>query len=418
MPEPPEKEEANPFTHKAYRNWFWGGSLQALSQGLTLTVTLVLLAVTQSPSLAGIVLALYSLFEIASSTLGGYFADISPRKKIIIYSSLGNVIINSFLTIVLVLWGIGIADSQLTLWILIPALLLSASIYGLSDPAFDGALKSLITAEQFPRAVSATQIRSSTISIIGNPLAGLLFSLCTALPFLTKSLLEVFFLIFISKIKEDFGPRLREPIKTGKFILRIKENYRDALKFVKTEPVIGRILICAPALNLLVFGTTSWTVLTLNQAGAPSLLIGFVTSGFALGAIVGGLLTPWLTDRFPAGRLALAGLGSMIFLYGLYFFLAPSPYIMMLCAAFCMLPSPPLNAGLFSHVYKATPVNLQGRVHALFTTIGGLGAVLGPAWAGLSISLGHAAWFTVPVLGIALLGYLALCLSPALRQLT
>lgn len=218
------------------------------------------------------------------------------------------------------------------------------------------------------------------------------------------------------RIKVDLGPGGQG--QEGRGVLRgLLASYRQAFAYLKTQPAILRILLCAPLLNILVFGTSAWTALYLAGSGASGVTVGWVLAGFAVGAIVGGLLTPAVTDRYRAGLVALVGLGAMIVLYACYFVLAPHPLLMGCAAFFCMLPSPPLNARLFSHVYAVTPLELQGRVHALFTLVGGLGAIAAPLLAGLAVAQGSKLLFAGLVLGSALVGYGLLLASRQVREL-
>lgn len=407
-------EQRSPFALPAYRYWFIGSTFQALSSGLVLAVTLTLLALTGDPVLAGITLTCLAALEIFASTIGGAFADSFSRRNIILLSTAVALVAHLAVAGLLLAGVEGLGTVGLVLVILCFAL---ASLgYGFADPAFDGSLKSIISAEHFPRAMSAAQIRSSTLSIVGNPMAGYLFSLAGFLPFALKFICESIFLYTIKKIRMDLGPGVTGN-RVGSTLLGLVGSYRQAIAYIKTQPAIARILLCAPLLNLMVFGASSWTAIFLANQGEPGTVVGLVLAGFAVGAIVGGFLTPLVTDRFPAGRIALIGLGAMIIFYACYCALAPSPLLMGLAAFFCMLPSPPLNAGLFSHVYVVTPRELQGRVHALFTLVGGLGAVLAPVLAGFAVAQGSGLLLLLLLLLPACLGYFLLLTSREVRQL-
>lgn len=395
--------ENNPFRKPSYKKWFFADSFLALSTSTTLATSLLLLDLSENPARTGVIVGIINGLGLGAVIFGGGLADLTSRRKLLNFtiaaSLIANTIIFSF-----IIFDIPSDKNLDILPIIIGLLIISEISLSFANPSLDGSLKNIITPTEYPRAMSAAQARSSTLSIVGSPLTGWVYGILAFIPFILRSIFECIFLVLLRKVPENLGPSSQanhSSKNTISLVYKSLYGYKEGIKFLISEKALLRIVICAPLVNMMVFYAMNWTIYSLRVENSTASNIGFIIAGFAVGGILGSLITPFMTDRFPPGKLAIGGLGTMVILFAIYLFMEHSNISMFLFSAICMIPSPSLNAGLFSYVFQVTDENLQGRVIASFTLVAGLATVLAPLSAGWAV--GHQ--FTVPVgVGVCCLG--------------
>ncbi|MDO4241915.1 MAG: MFS transporter, partial [Microbacteriaceae bacterium] len=306
--------------------------------------------------------------------------------------------------------------------------ILAAGCAEITTPALDGTLKSIITPSQYPRALSAAESREATLSIAGTPATGAFYGLLPALPFLLRSFCQVGFIAALFGIKvppkqgvadpgrAEGGLARQQKLKTRAVLARAVRGYGASFRFLYADRALFRVLICAPLVNLMVFSAMIWTVFYLRENGYEPLIIGLVSAGFALGSIVGSVFTPLLSRKIPPGYLAICGLAAMLTCFALLFALPHEPALMGTLAFFAMLPSPPLNAGLFTYVFAATSENMQGRVMATFSLIANVATVFAPVLVGMLLGANPLLLGAI-VCGTGLLGVILLLFCKEVREL-
>ncbi len=406
----------NPFHRKSYRKWFLADTFLEVSLSTTLATSLLIIDATKSVSSAGIIMGAINALGLIAVVLGGGFADLISRRSILKKTIYISLLSNLTLSIILIFKENSPEHiSFLTFAIIILAILAQVSL-SFANPALDGALKKIISPEEYPRAMSATQARSSALSIAGSPATGWLYSMFAVFPFALRFICESIFLVSLSRIKENLDASAETgKTKINKKIVKAIHGYKEGIIFLSSQPALSRILICAPLVNAMVFTATTWTIYYLRDKGVEPSTIGFVSAGFAAGGIVGSSLTPFITDRVKPGILSIYGLGMMVILFAIYFCLPHNPINMFTMAILCMLPSPALNAGLFSYVFRVTPDELQGRTIATFSLVAGLATVITPLASGWAVSTRHSLILGVLVCSLGLLGVTLLASSKEVR---
>ena len=416
----------NPFHVKDYRRWFFGETLLSVSAGMGLATMLLAVEIFDSVATAGLFFSVVSLLGILGSEVGGSLADSVQRRSL--FKVFSPVVIICSLGIAITVSGYFYANwtTQAAVMAIASFVLISSAITGVLDPVMDAALKNVISPEQFPRAAGAAEARESTISIAASPASGALYSALAPAPFVVQFFCNLGFYINALAIRTPLGPN-----KEKEFGLDDEEqtetqdspptrwwrNLTAKLRFLREHNALFRILLSAPLINLFVFGTFSWTTFYLSDAGEPGWLIGLVVAGFSISSLLGSALLPWLTDRYAPGSLVVVGLGSMLIFFGVFLFLAASPWVMLVVSLACMLPSPALNAALFGHVFAVTPQDLQGRVMAIFIVVSSAINVAVPTLAGTMVESGTRFWFAAVVIGTGFVGWLLLAGSREVRAM-
>ncbi|CAL8899465.1 MFS transporter [Kocuria varians] len=410
----------NPFRHPSYRRWFGATTFLTVSSSTTLAVSLAVIDATGNVAVAGVVAGCLTALELVAGIVGGGLADLRSRRRLLHRAVLVLCAADVALAALLVAVTLaGVGPSWGFAVVLVALTAVAASASGVSDPALDGSLKTLITPAEYPRAVGAAHARSATLSIVGSPTSGALYGVLPALPFVLRCVCDAGFLLCLRAITVDLGPPPVPGADARKRMLprQIITGYRESLRHLAGEAALLRVLISAPLVNLMVFTATTWAVFSLRADGMPAFQIGLVMAGFAVGGIVGSAIAPVITDHVPAGWTAILGLGFMVVAFGSFFALPHTPVPMFLMAVVCMVPSPALNGGLFGYVFARTEPGMQGRVLATFGLVGGLASVVAPVLSGAAVSAGLSTALGSSGCLVGLLGVLLLATSRAVRTM-
>lgn len=410
----------NPFINKSYKKWFFADSFLAFSTSTILATSLLILDLTKDPAKTGVIAGLINGLGLLAVVFGGGLADIVSRRKLLKNTITISLICN-FLILLLISYH-SFSEKNIDILLIAIFLLIMGEIsLSFANPSLDGSLKSIITPEQYPRAMSAAEARSSTLSVVGSPFTGWIYSIFSFVPFALRFIFESIFLLLLHSVPENLGPSKKSNIESKNIFTLIYKSlhgYKEGIIFLGSQRALIRILICAPLVNIMVFYAMDWTIYSLRVENTPASTIGFITSGFAIGGILGSLITPFMTDRFSPGWLAIGGLGIMTIFFCIYLFIDHSNISMFLTAAVCMLLSPSLNAGLFSYVFKVTDDNLQGRVIATFTLVAGLANVLAPLAAGWAVGNQLTTPVGIGVCSLGALGVMLLASSTEVRSIS
>ncbi|GAA1348796.1 MFS transporter [Falsarthrobacter nasiphocae] len=412
----------NPFTSPSYRRWFAGETLLALGGAMAFGSTLLAIDLLGSVEQAGQVGGLLAGVTLVGTLLGGALGDSYPRRTLIrravLVSAAGGIVLTAIAT-----WA-GLGGDAAPWWLaagFVGASAVIALTNALADPPLDGALKSLITPEQFPRALSAATARTSVISIAGSPAAGALYGVHPALPPVLSLVCDVAFLGVLGRIRGNLGPRSEQGQTAAEprspRLAAAMRGFPMGLAFLRSRPALSRVLWCAPLINIMVFTAGSWVIFRLSEDGVDAFGIGLASAGFAVGGILGSAAAPFVTDRVPAGVLAIGGLGLMSALFAALFVLPHTPAVMFAVTALCMIPSPALNGALFGHVFAETPDSLQSRVQATFMVVADLARVPAPILAGFAAGRGLDAPLGLAVCGIGVTGVTLLATSKHVREI-
>lgn len=414
----------NPFNVKDYRKWYAGTTFIEISSSLYIAASFLLLSITNDAKMTGIVIGAMGALGIFSGIFGGGFADLLNRKKLLI-----NLIIVASLSNIFIFTLSILNDrfqNSLIIYLIIFFLLLESMCLHASGPAQDSSLKKIISHLAYPKAMSAAQARSSLFSIIGGPLAGMIYAVSSSLPFLIRFLCQLTFVFFFKSIKKDLGPKSENPafLKSDKrtqyfknITYRALSGYKESLKFIRKEKSIKRFIMAAPLVNFMVVLFTTWSIFYLKDQGYHTSTIGMVSAGFAIGGIIGSAITPYLASRVAPGWLAILGLSTMTAVFIVYALYARTPHTMFPLAIVAMIPSPPLNAGIFTYVFMTTQENMQGRIIALFQSVAGLSLIFGPIFAGMSSQEFEMKIILLSSCLIAILGILILVSSKEIRTI-
>ncbi|SNV23695.1 H+ Antiporter protein [Dermatophilus congolensis] len=419
MQSPLENNPSNPFLKKSFRQWYSATTLLAISTSTTIAVTLLLVDITKNTAIAGMLSGLILFIQLCIGPIGGGLADVTDRRTLLRRALMTALAANLTTVISLLLFFTyeELHGGWLS-FLVVFSLIVSGAAAGIADPSIDASARSLITPAEFPRAMSAEQARSSTLHIVGSPASGAMYSTFPALPFILRIVCDAGFLLTLQRIKRGLGPTGTEALDSKlKILLKSLSGYKESFAFIQSKEALRRIQVAAPLINLMVFSGTSWAVLNMSHSGAGGLISGITVSGFAIGALLGSSITPFLTDRFTPGILAIAGLSWMTIIFALLFIYGGNPWALFVLAVLGMAPSPALNGGLFGHVFAETPGDMQGRVMATFSLVAGLSAVVAPVFSGWAVQEDLNVLLGFATCSVGIVGILILASSSAVRNM-
>ncbi len=311
--------------------------------------------------------ALLAALPVAAQTLGialsllpaGVVADQLDRRLVLVGSSAVGLVLTASLAVAGFL-------GMMTMPHLILVALGTGVVAGFYMPTEMSAVRSVVSREDLPTAISQNQARHHIASLVGGPLGGVLYAVAKPLPFLVDAVTYAFSLLTVSRVRADLSP-VDRPRRTP-----VRE-LGDGLRYLLARPYFRSVAAFSAAINLVVNAVFFVAIVRLVEAGIPSTTIGLVEALAGIGGIVGALIAPFVIDRMRTGHLTMSTAWLWVpLLVPLIFWSSPWLVGAMLCIG--LLLNPAGNAAAQSYRVAITPDELQGRIASSsqflsFTTI-------------------------------------------------
>ncbi|MGI8759907.1 MAG: MFS transporter [Jatrophihabitantaceae bacterium] len=306
-----------------------------------LTGSAVLAGLTEAANLLGMALTVLPAGVLADRIHPGWLMRLASASGAILYGSL-------FVT---ALAGV------LSLAQLLGVALLTGVGAGLFAPAEMSAIRSIVAEKDLPVALSQNEARSHVATLVGAPLAGVLYAVTRSLPFLVDAISYAVSWITLGRIRADLAP---ERSTTRQ---RPRVDAAEGLRFVWQQPFYRAMLLYSPAANLVVNALFVTAILRLIEAGTAPWAIGFVDVAAGLSGLLGAAVAPRIVARMATGRLtAVTAWIRVPLLIPMAFRNDPAVVAVALAAVFFLIPAG--KAGIGSYRLAITPPNLVGRVQA------------------------------------------------------
>lgn len=342
----------------------------------TLALPLLVLALTHSPALAGLLVATRQLPYLLLSLPAGALVDRWERKRTMIscdlvrWLALGSV-------------PLAFALGHLTLVHLYLVAFVEGAAYVLFSLAQISALPHVVEPEQLPRAYALDTTTEYMGTLLGPSLSALIIGLAPVvqvgalLAYLVDSgsyLVSVFTLWRVrvpfqgERIGQVARPRLYREIAEGlRFLWR-----QRSLRFMALLTALVNFLQSPIDLALI--------VLAQSRLHLSVPFIGLMLSAGGVGGVLGGVLAPWLRERWRCGRIMFVSLLIWI-CSALLLALAPWPALLLGGKFLFSFTWPSYAVAVVSYRLQHTPDELQGRVNSAFRNLSygsePLGSVLG-----------------------------------------
>ena len=275
-------------------------------------------SMTSSPLLVGLVPACIFLPTFFAGILGGVLADMVERRRVLIATQTGMMLVAASLGVFTITGHISPAT---LLWLTLCLGFFSA----LNLPAWQSQIQEMVPRDQIAAAVSLNSMSFNSARSIGPAIGGLLVA--------AKGPALVFFLNAASFLGTVFvlaswkRPPFERPQKA------VLKTFREGFVFAVFSPVMRGPLVRVSAFAFA--ASAIWAVLPLlarEGLKTGALGYGFLLGAFGLGSIVTGGLVPGLRNRWHPDRIA----GPAVILLSLVFLCLGTvrSYPVALCALF------------------------------------------------------------------------------------
>ncbi|XVS67308.1 MFS transporter [Actinosynnema sp. CA-299493] len=348
----------------------WGG--QALAEvgfsASMIALPLLVLAITGSPVLAGLVLTVDATAQLLVGLPAGALVDRWDRRRIMLCCEAVRVLTLGGL--VVAVW----ADA-----VTIPHVLAVAAVLGvcraLFEPAEDACLPRLVPESQLATAVAMNGARSSLGQMSGTALGGVLVGVARWLPFLVDLLTHV--VAFVALLFLRVPPAA--PVESHPPLLR---SIGEGLRWVWGRREIRVTALCAVVLNLFFTAFYVVVIVLVEGRGASFGEIGVMAAMLGVGGVLGALAAPTL-HRVLGPHRSIASVFWVLTLLVPCALLVESAYLVGVLFALMSFLAPTANTTIGTHQLLLTPDELRGRLSGVMgVVVGGAGAV-GPLVGGL-----------------------------------
>jgi MFS family permease len=381
---PPDAETAQPAPIPLSRNngfqLLWIGQLlsDTGSQISFIAYPLLILALTRSPALAGVVGTAREIALIGVQLPAGALSDRFDRRLTMIACDVVRAALLALLGVLVVI--------HFATWpVVLVVSLIEGAAAGLFDPSATAALPAIVPEEQLVEAWAATEGRTWAAGLAGPALGGLLFGLGRAVPFLTDAFSYTISFGTVSRIRGRFRPE-RAPDRR-----LLRHEVLDGLKIVWQTPLLRAVAIRAPLINFAFNGVLFAITVGLRQHGVSATLIGLVQGAIMAGGVLGAPIAPRLVGRLPQRTMSITMTLAGTVLFVIAALLMPSPLVALPVAVVVLL-APAANSGLFASTLKQTPEELRGRVVSTIGVVAMGLSTLAPLLAGLLVEHVSASW--------------------------
>ncbi|HEY2791435.1 MAG TPA: MFS transporter [Micromonosporaceae bacterium] len=314
----------------------------------SLAFPLLVLALTGSAVMAGIVGTGAAVVRLALRLPSGVIADRVDRKRAMILCDAVRLV--AFLAL-----GLLVLSGNATM----PLILATAMIEAVGSAIFGtiqmASLRNVVPIAQIPAAVARDEARSASASLFGPPLGGVLFSIARGLPFLGDALSYLCSMIGISLIRTPMQEKRTEPAAS------VGSDIREGIRFAVSNPFVRSVMMMAPLINLGFNGMLFAVIIVLKGEGVAPGLIGTVDTIVAIGGLAGAFAAGPLQRVIPLRTLVLSisWLGALLMASAA---LLTDSVAVAVPIAVAIFFSPACNAAMFGYQAAITPDRLQGRV--------------------------------------------------------
>lgn len=337
---------------------------------------LLILLLVGSASQAGIIGAAQVATTMITAVVGGALADHVNRRTILLVCDLGRLLLLVGFTAILLN---GEADVPLIIGVAVT----SAALMGISNPVAMAAIKQLVPPSQIASASAQNQIRFFSTTALGAPLAGSLFGLGRAFPFLAEAICYLLSTALLLRIRRPMqAPRRAEGepwtlrgIGTG-FVLLAR------------HPILRPMMCWIVGFNIAFTQTGVFLAIiaTANERGASDLLVGVTVSLAGMGGLAGALVAGPVVRAVSPSRIFLCAAWAAP-VCALVLVFTPGVLPLGVIVAFVFAAVPCVNAVFFGYVAATVPDRYQGRALGAVTFLALLSQPIGIVGVGVVFDL-------------------------------
>ncbi|OFE18345.1 hypothetical protein BA895_11950 [Humibacillus sp. DSM 29435] len=367
-----EPADAVPLSHNADFIRLWtGGTASGLGATMTsLAYPLLALSVTTSTGLAGLLGVVALTAGTVTRLPAGALIDRAPLRPVLVGADLVRILTTSALVA-------SVLTGHLTLWQLLVVAGLNASAGAVSDIAHSVALRHVVAAAQLPRAFAANEGRGHAISLLGQPVGGLLYAVTPALPLVADLASFGVSATLSAGIRRSLRPTPNDGPRPP-----VRQDLLTGLRILWAEPFLRSTLLAAAAFQLVFAATVFALIATLTSAGHSATSLGALFAVAAVGGLLGAVAAPALQANLSLTTIVVVMGWTAVAAFTLIGWVQ-QPLLAGALLGCIYFTATPANAVLMATQTNRTPAHRQGRVMAAALLIVGLAAPLGPPSSGI-----------------------------------
>ncbi|WP_433496847.1 MFS transporter [Sphaerimonospora sp. CA-214678] len=384
-----------------------GAATSELGSTLTwLALPLLILAVTGSAALAGLVGACRIATNLLISLPAGVWADRWDRRRIMLVSEAVRCLSMAALAVVVFI-------DRVELWHIVAVAVANGTADAFFRPARDTAIRTVVPAQQLSLAYAQEEARGHAASLAGPPLGGLLFGLGRVFPFVVDAITYLISLVAVALARVP--RRSEDSARSRKSGMRA--DIAEAGRWLWRRRGLRAALALSLIANLVANALLLPVIVLVGDRGGDPTITGVVLAGMGLGGLLGATVSARVGALLPPGRLILAVVG--LFALAVCAIALPlGPYWPVVPLFSAMVATPAANVVLRVLVATLVPEAMMGRMTSLITVASMGLAPLGPLLGGvLAEYVGSAGALLLLGGGLAVCCALA-AVSPALHALT
>ena len=322
------------------------------SQVSLLAFPWLILSVTHSPFLAGLVSATRFLPYLLFGLVAGALVDRWNRKSVMIICDIGRALALGSIPVAYALGDL--TGLQLFIVAFIEGTLFI--FFGLAEMA---TLPHVVPQEQLSDALGQSMVVESVVGFVGPSLSGVFYALGNIVPFLADALSYTASVISLLFIKKQFQEERVVP--TQKLWTEITEG----TSWLWRHPIVRFLALLNSVLIFCCVGYTLVVLVFAQEQHASKIAIGLIFAAGGLGSIVGALMIGPLTRRFRFEQRLIWATWIWVITW-LCFLIAPNPLILGIVTAASFIIVPIHSATLYSYRLTHVPDRLQGRVNSVY----------------------------------------------------
>jgi len=325
------------------------------SQISTLAFPLLVLALTHSPALAGVISAARALPYLIFSLPAGALIDRLDRKRIMIICDTGRALSIASIFVAL-------AIGHLTFIQLLLVSMIEGTLFVFFNIAEVACLPQVVEKEQLPSAMAQNLATDRLVILLGTPLSGFLYSISMIFPFLTDTISYIASVGSLFFVKKQFqGIRVTSERK-------LASEIKEGLIWLWQQPLICSISLISSGMILLSAGFTLITIVLAQRLHASSLVVGVIVGMNGVGGLIGSLLAPLVQKRLRF-EYVIVGVVWAVTVIVPFYALAPTPILLSIVVVLFSIIGPIYNVVQSSYRLALIPDALQGRVNSVFRLI-------------------------------------------------
>lgn len=291
---------------KNYKLYFSGQLVSMIGTWMQIVAqSWLVLQLTKSPFLIGLVMALSTLPTLLFTLFGGVVVDHFPKKKILFFTQVCAMVLAFTL-------GILTVFEWITIWEICIIAFLLGTVNAIDAPARQAFVFDLVKKEQLSSAIALNSGVFNTARVLGPTIAGVLIAIIgTGGAFLLNALSYVAVIMALRKIKTE----PTEPAPKRHPILAIKEG----INYSFTHPIIRTLFLVIGVVSI--FGwsyTTVLPIIALNNFHVGAAGLGYLYAASGLGSLIATIIVALYSKKISPLYFIVGG--TIVFSVSIFLF--------------------------------------------------------------------------------------------------